>query len=323
MPQYKHLSHEERSILGHYRSRRLSMREIARRMNRNVSTISREVKRNKYVNGRYAAHHAQSYYRGRLRRSRSGTNFSSQQWLQVFKMLAEQFSPEQISGRLKLNGSLSISHETIYKYIWADKQRGGDLHIELRGSRKKRRKRHNSKDSRGRLAGKKMIDLRPEEIEKRLQLGHWEIDTVHGSGRKAIVTIVERATGYVLIGQLDSKRVVDLNARTSKLIRRNPELFKTITADNGVEFHGYKKLERRHNLGFYFAFPYHSWERGSNENTNGLIRQYLPKGCSMEDLTQWQCNMIANKLNNRPRKRYNYMTPKEMLDQMESVALRA
>ena len=292
-------------------------------MNRNVSTISRELKRNRSNNGRYAAYHAQSYYRGRLRRSRSGTNFSSKQWQQVLKLLAKQFSPEQISGLLKLEGSLNISHETIYKYIWIDKGHGGELYKELRGSGKKRRKRYNSKDSRGRLAGKKMIDMRPTEVEKRLQLGHWEIDTVHGSGRKAIVTIVERATGYVLIGQLDSKRVVDLNGRTSKLIRRAPELFKTITADNGVEFHGYKKLERKHNLDFYFAFPYHSWERGTNENTNGLIRQYLPKGCSMEKLTQRECNMIANSLNNRPRKRYNYMTPKEMLDQMASVALRA
>ena len=292
-------------------------------MDRNVSTISRELKRNKSVNGRYAALHAQSYYRGRLRRSRSGTNFSSKQWQQVFRLLAKQFSPEQISGRLKLDGSLNISHETIYKYIWTDKKYGGELYKELRGSRKQRRKRYNSKDSRGRLAGKKMIDMRPAEVEKRLQLGHWEIDTVHGSGRKAIVTLVERATGYALIGQLDSKRVAELNGRTSKLIRRTPELFKTITSDNGVEFHGYKKLERKHNLDFYFAFPYHSWERGTNENTNGLIRQYLPKGCSMEELTQRQCNMIAHRLNNRPRKRYNYMTPKEMLDQMASVALRA
>lgn len=323
MSQYKHLSIEERSIIGHYRIHRLSLREIARRMNRNVSTISRELKRNRYPNGRYIACRAHSYYRVRLRRSRSGSNFTPDNWQLVLNKLSQQCSPEQISGRLKLEGSLNISHETIYKYIWHDKKHGGELYKELRGSRKQRRKRYNSKDSRGRLAGKKMIDSRPAEIEERLKLGHWEIDTVHGSGRKAIVTIVERATGYVLIGQLDSKKVADLNSRTSKLIRRNPALFKTITADNGVEFHGYKKLERRHNLDFYFAFPYHSWERGTNENTNGLIRQYLPKGCSMEELTQRQCNTIANKLNNRPRKRYNYMTPKEMLDNLRSVALSA
>ena len=323
MSHYKHLSHEERSILGHYRLRRLSLREIARRMNRNVSTISRELKRNRYTNGRYVAFHAQSYYRGRIRRSRSGTNFTPKQWQLVFDQLAMQHSPEQISGRLKLENSLSISHETIYKYIWIDKKYGGELYKELRGSRKQRRKRYNSKDSRGRLAGKKMINTRPSEIEDRLKLGHWEIDTVHGSGRKAIVTLVERSTGYVMIGQLDSKTVADLNARTSKLIKRKPQHFKTITADNGSEFHGYKKLEKKHALDFYFAFPYHSWERGTNENTNGLIRQYLPKGCSMEDLTQPQCNHIAHKLNNRPRKRYNFMTPQEMLDQLESVALSA
>ncbi|MGJ8674238.1 IS30 family transposase [Rubritalea sp.] len=323
MSHYKHLSREERSILGHYRLRRLSLREIARRMNRNVSTISRELERNRYTNGRYVAHHAQSYYQGRLKRSRKGTNFSSKQWRHVITLLELQFSPEQISGRLKLEKALSISHETIYKYIWADKKHGGKLYKQLRGSSKQRRKRYSSKDSRGRLAGKKMIDVRPPEIEKRLDLGHWEIDTVHGSGKKAIVTLVERATGYVMIGQLDSKKVVDLNARTSKLIRRKPQHFKTITADNGVEFHGYKKLEKRHDLDFYFAFPYHSWERGTNENTNGLIRQYLPKGCSMENLTQRQCHFIEHRLNNRPRKRYNYMTPKEMLAQLDSVALSA
>jgi len=166
-----------------------------------------------------------------------------------------------------------------------------------------------------------MIDSRPAEIESRLKVGHWEIDTVHGSGKKAIVTLVERSTGYVLIGQLDSKKVADLNSRTSKLIRRNSAHFETITADNGCEFHGYQKLEKRHAITFYFAYPYHSWERGSNENANGLIRQYLPKGCSMEKLTQTQCNVIANKLNNRPRKRYDYQTPKEMLEILTNVAL--
>ena len=216
-----------------------------------------------------------------------------------------------------------MSHETIYQYIWHDKRHGGELYKHLRGANKRRRKRYNTKGSRGRLAGKKMTNTRPIEVEKHLKTGHWEIDTVHGSGRKAIVTLVERVTGYVMIGQLDSKTIVDLNSRTSKLIKRSPLAFKTITADNGCEFHGYKKLEKRHHLDVYFAFPYHSWERGSNENTNGLIRQYLPKGCSMENLTQIECNLIANKLNNRPRKRFDYRTPNEMLEKLSTVALHA
>ena len=160
-------------------------------------------------------------------------------------------------------------------------------------------------------------------MQARFKVGHWEIDTVHGKGKgkKSIVTLVERATGYVMIGQLNRRTVADLNSRTSKLINRRPAYFETITADNGCEFHGYKKLEKRHNLAVYFAYPYHSWQRGTNENTNGLIRQYLPKGCSMEKLTQIECNSIARKLNNRPRKRYGFQTPLEMLEKLTSVAL--
>jgi len=292
-------------------------------MDRNVSTITREIKRNKRPDGRYRAFHAHNHYIARLRRERRGTTFSQREWSIVIKLLKQDFSPDQISGLLKKQGKLSISHETIYKYIWKEKRAGGELYKHLRCSSKQRRKRYSSYDSRGRLAGKKMIDTRPSEIEKRLKVGHWEIDTVHGKGKGSIVTLVERATGYVLIGQLDSRKVVDLNHRTSKLINRRSKLFKTITADNGVEFHGYKKLEKRHEISFYFAYPYHSWERGTNENTNGLIRQYLPKGCSMEKLTQIECNAIANKLNNRPRKRYQYQTPEEMLEKLTSVALSA
>lgn len=323
MKNYKHLTSEERSVIAHYKSQKISMREMARRMNRNVSTISREIKRNLYVNGGYKAYHAQSYYRARLRRCRRGTNFSLKVWKQVINLLVQQYSPEQISGRLKRDRKLSISHETIYQYIWKDKKLGGELYKHLRGSSKIRRKRYKSKDSRSRLAGKKMIDTRPLEIEKRLKLGHWEIDTVHGKGRKSIVTLVERATGYVMIGQINARTIAELNSRTSKLIARKSELFQTITADTGCEFHGYKKLEKKHQLAVYFAYPYHSWQRGTNENTNGLIRQYLPKGCSMEGLTQVECNAIANKLNNRPRKWYDYQTPQEMLDKLASVALSA
>jgi len=291
------------------------MREMARRLNRSVSTISREIKRNLYVNGRYKSFHAQNYYKARVKRCRRGSNFSKAEWSLVIDLLAKQYSPEQIAGRLKREAKLNISHETIYNYIWNDKKHGGELYKELRGARKIRRKRYNSKDSRGRLAGKKMIDTRPGEVEKRLKVGHWEIDTVHGKGKKSIVTLVERATGYVMIGQLNRRTVTDLNKRTSKLINRNPEYFDTITADNGCEFHGYKKLEKRHKLSVYFAYPYHSWQRGTNENTNGLIRQYLPKGL--------ECNVIARKLNNRPRKRYGFQTPLEMLKKLTSVALPA
>ena len=214
---------------------------------------------------------------------------------------------------MKRAKSLSISHETIYRYIWRDKKAGGDLHIHLRCSLKKRRKRHRTNDSRGRLAGKRHISERPTSVEARRRIGHWEIDTVIGeiNQRDCIVTIVERKTGYVLIGKLTRRNQEELAKRTVFLLRRHPGRFSTITADNGTEFHGYKTIEKRVGVKFYFATPYHSWERGCNENMNGLIRQYLPKRTSMAGVTQRDCDRIARKLNRRPRKRHGYRTPEE------------
>ena len=235
--------------------------------------------------------------------------------------LRQDLSPEQVAGRLGRKGLLAISHETIYQYIWRDKKRGGDLYTHLRGARKQRRKRYGKYDSRGRLANKTMIDERLEEANKRLETGHWEVDTVHGIDKAGIATIVDRKTGYVMIGQLAARTKKATNKRMIQMIRRCPERFITITSDNGSEFHGYHKVEQSCDVKFYFAWPYHSWERGTNENTNGLIRQYLPKGTSMKDLTQVECNAIARRLNNRPRKRLGYRTPSEVFNDISNVAL--
>lgn len=206
-----------------------------------------------------------------------------------------------------------MSHETIYQYIRRDKSDGGTLWNHLRQSTKQRRKRYNAYDSRGRLAAKRHISERPASVETRKYKGHWEIDTVHGRGsHHCIVTLLERKTGFVIIGKLPNKTTTSLNKRTIKLISRDLNNFKTITSDNGTEFHQYKKIEESCKAKFYFANPYHSWERGSNENVNGLIRQYLPKTKSMANLTQQRCDEIAAQLNQRPRKRYNYKTPEEM-----------
>ena len=154
--------------------------------------------------------------------------------------------------------------------------------------------------------------LVPANVEARQDKGHWEIDTVMGKGSKdCIVTLVERKTGFVQIGKLRDRTTASLNKKTIALINRDSKAYQTITADNGTEFHQYKKIEARHQVLFYFANPHHSWERGSNENANGLIRQYLPKGTSMEGLTQQQCNAIASQLNSRPRKRLGYKTPEK------------
>ena len=310
---YMHLNDDERHRIAALRSAGKSIRKIADELGRSASTISREVKRNAYpTDGRYRAFHACSMYKGRRSRARTGTQYSDEEWKLVRELLCRDYSPEQIAGWLKKEELMTISHETIYQYVLRDRKTGGKLYKHLRHSRKKRRKRYGKYDSRGVLAGKRQIEERPKEANERSEIGHWEIDTVHGKGKEAIATIVDRKTGYVMIGQLKNKTVEVTNKRIREFVMKHPESFKTITSDNGTEFHGYKKIEEKCDVEFYFAKPYHSWERGSNENTNGLIRQYLPKGKSMKGLTQAKCNAIAERLNNRPRKRHGYRTPNEM-----------
>lgn len=231
-------------------------------------------------------------------------------------MIRRFWSPEQVAGSLRRRGHLRISHETIYRHIWEDRRRGGHLHRYLRCALKQRRKRYGFYDSRGRLAGKRMIQERPGHIQLRRQSGHWEIDTVLGKGsRHCIVSLVERKSGYVQIGKLKARNVEQTTGITIELIRRRPELFRTITADNGTEFHGYTDIERATDVAFYFATPHHAWKRGTNENTNGLIRQFLPKNSSMARITQQDCDAIARRLNTRPRKRHGYRTPEQILFQ--------
>jgi len=179
-------------MIGALLCMRLNQSEIARCLERPRSTISREIGRNSYSDGAYRAHHAVSKASGRRRRSRHGSHFAPAEWAVVEKLLRADYSPEQVSGHLKLTGRLNISHETIYKHVWEDKRNGGTLHTHLRGAGKRRRKRYGAYDSRGRLAGKRPISDRPEEAENRNRLGDWEIDTVLGSGRACILTLVDR-----------------------------------------------------------------------------------------------------------------------------------
>jgi len=205
----------------------------------------------------------------------------------------------QVVSTLQKNLTLSISHETIYKHIWADKASGGKLYTHFRQSQKKRRKRYNANDSRGILAGKRHISERSKTIEERKRIEHWEIDTVMGSGdHHCILTLVERKIGITLIGKLKNKTKAETKACLLRLIRLH-----------------------RKKIKFYFATPYHSRERGTNENTKGLIRQYLPKRKSMASLTQKQCSRIAHQLNTRPRERHDFKTPLELYKKKPSVAL--
>ena len=291
--------------------------EIARNLGRHRSTICREVQRNcARWDGHYRPSIAVERTSGRRSRSRKKSQFRPSDWRQVLELLHQDWSPEQISGHLRAARTLSISHETIYRHVKRDRRRGGLLYQHLRFWKKKWRKLYRSRDSRGRLPGKRMIGERPASIEERMQIGHWEIDTVMGryGTRPCIVTLVERKTGYLVVGKLEARTKDEANRRILQLINRCSDRFETITADNGTEFHGYEDIERVTDVKFYFAQPYHSWERGTNENTNGLIRQYLPKGMSMEGLTQLQCNAIADRLNNRPRKRHGYRTPAQLFN---------
>ena len=311
---YRQLSPEERYMLAALRRQGLNQSQIAVALGRHRSTVCREVRRNSTrADGHYRATTAQERTNGRRSRSRRNQRFTPKDFFLVDDLLCQQWSPEQVSGHLRQTGQLAISHETIYRHIWRDKQAGGLLYTHLRGARKKRRKRYGAYDSRGRLADKRPITERPAAVETRRQLGHWEIDTVMGTGSKdCIVSLVERKTGLVLIGKLADRTTASLNRRVIRLTNGHNRAFKTITADNGTEFHDYKHIEARTPAIFYFAKPYHSWERGSNENANGLIRQYLPKGTSMARLSQHQCNSIARKLNSRPRKRLGFKTPLEV-----------
>lgn len=303
-------------MLSALRRQGFSSAEIARVLGRSRSTIGREIRRNStHPDGCYRPDRAHEAANGRRSRSRRNSRFNADDWRLVEDLLRADLSPEQVSGRLLAEGRLRISHETIYIHIWTDKHRGGQLCRHLR-QRPKYRKRYGTNEKRGRLAGKRHISERPAVVELRQELGHWEMDTVGGSDKHCVATLVERVSGSVLIGKLPDHTKAALNECVIPLINEQPDLFKTITVDNGTEFHGYEEIERATGVTFYFATPYHSWERGSNENTNGLIRQYLPKRRSMKDLTQSRCDEIACILNNRPRKRLGFMTPIELLHQL-------
>lgn len=314
---YRQLTEHERYTISKLRKAGHSVSEIAQILERHRSTIYREYERNStQVRSclTYCPSKAQERRNGRLRRSRRGRRHEDWQYARVENLLRQQWSPEQIAHTVRKHEEFRISFQTIYRHVRRDWKAGGQLYLELR-RRYKRRKRHYGLERRGRLQGKRMIDERPAEVETRQTHGHWEIDTVMGASceKPCIVTLTERATGYLRIGKLANRTTKALNRRTVKLMHATGAPFLTITADNGTEFHGYPQIEAATGTTVYFARPHHPWERGTNENTNGLIRQYLPKGQSMASLTQRQCDAIAHKLNTRPRKRLGYDTPQQRL----------
>ena len=223
------------------------------------------------------------------------------------------WSPDQISGYLQKENIASISHERIYQFLIADKKVGGALYTHLRHSGKKRKKRYGSKDRRGQIKNRISIDERPKIVDRKLRIGDWEGGTIIGKQQqKAIVTLVDRASKMTRIGPVATKHSDIVAAIMIKLLVPMESTSHTVTLDNGKEFSGHGKIAESLNINIYFAHPYSSWERGLNENTNGLIRQYIKKGSSFEGVTNERINFIEGRLNNRPRKSLGYSTPNEV-----------
>lgn len=314
MRTYTQLSLEERYFISSQHARRISFAQIARDLGRSTSTITREYHCNLRPTGYYAAFVAHSYATARRRSSRRGSNFPDRFWNRIRELIDEDFSPEQIVSQLQIEHIGVISIQSIYRFIKMDRSQGGDLYKHMRIMPKVRRKLYRSLDSRGVLRGKRYISERPDYINDRSELGHWEGDTVMGKDRhQCLLTLVERKSGANRLVKLNNRTAANVNAALIQIISKEPHLFKTITFDNGSEFHRYQKLEEKTGIICYFANPHHPWERGSNENFNGLLRQYFPKGRSLSHIGHVKVLAISDKLNTRPRKRLGFKTPKEVI----------
>jgi len=312
---YHQLTQDERYVIARMHARGKSLREIGRCIGRDASTISREYRRNVTPHdGYYRADKAHAIALRKRWQTRKKSQYSQQEWNAIEALIERKWSPKQIAGRRRLKGSRAISPETIYRRVRANRAAGGKLWRHMRHMSKFGRKRRASPATRGRVLGKRHISERPREVDLRIRIGHYEGDTVMGPDqRHCVLTMVERVSGLVDIRKLTARNKEQATTALARTIIKFKGTIKTITLDNGTEFHDYKQLEQMFaDVKFYFATPYHSWERGTNENTNGLIRQYLPKGMCLKSLTQAQCNWIANELNNRPRERLGFRTPAEV-----------
>jgi IS30 family transposase len=313
MRPYTQLSQDERYFISSHRARNISFSQIARDLGRSTSTVTREHARNLRPSGWYAAFVAHSYANTRRRKCRSHSHTPKRYRKIIIKLLRQEWSPEQISAYLRQREQYCISFQTIYRWIKKDRRRGGNLFTNLRIVPKRRRKRYGSKDSRGVLAGKRLITERPAYIDDRSSIGHWEGDTVMGKDKhQCILTMVERKTGMSRMAKLSNRTAQNTNSALLKIISKETHMFKSITFDNGTEFHSYKEIEKAFPVTCYFANPHHPWERGSVENFNGLLRQYFPKGTSLSYVGNKRLGLVSNRLNSRPRKRHEFKSPKEV-----------
>jgi IS30 family transposase len=320
MKHYKHLTREQRYTIECMNRQQCPQQSIAEAIGVDPSTISRELQRAGMNSDSYSHLPAQKHADAR---EWKGRRISPELLIQVeSKLRLEQWSPEQISGHFRKENLGQISHETIYQHIYRDQKSGGNLHLQLRHHCKTYRKRGLGRERRGRIKNQVMIDQRPAIVAERSRLGDWEVDTVIGGpGGKVLVTIVERKSRYTLIALVPNKKSAPVTE--GMLLELEPHKAKvlTLTYDNGKEFSEHEKIAEQLEAKGYFAHPYHAWERGLNENTNGLIRQYFPKGSDFSKLTQQEVKRVELLLNTRPRKCLAYQTPHDIFHPPPPLAL--
>ena len=308
---YNQITQEERYQIYALLKAGNNQTEIAMILNRHKSTISREIRRNTGLRG-YRPQQAQRLADQR-KDDKACPRIGDTVWADVVRLIRQEWSPEQVSLWLKAEYSICVSHEWIYHYILQDKLSGGDLYRHLR-CQKQRRKRYGSYNRRGQIVDRISIDERPAVVDARSRFGDWELDTIIGKGhQQVIVSLTERKSRYTLIHKVKRKTAADVSKAIIRLLLPLNNHVKTLTSDNGKEFAEHKTIAQTLNADFYFAHPYASWERGLNENTNGLIRQYFPKNKDFTSITQKEINHVMDKLNNRPRKCLGIKTPTQVL----------
>lgn len=285
---------------------------IATLLQRSASTISRELRRNKGLRG-YRPGQAQRLSDNRRNRAHKARKIDDWVRHDIETLIRQELSPQQVVGYLERDQKLSLHHETIYQLIYADKAAGGDLYQHLRIASKPYRKRYGSYDRRGKIPNRRGIEERPAIVEKRSRIGDWEGDTIIGKGkRSALLTLLERKTLYTIIVKLTGKNAEQLADAAIGAMKHLKDKVKTITFDNGLEFAQHERIAAALDADIYFANPYCSWERGANENVNGLIRQYFPKGTDFNDVTDVEIEAVMERLNNRPRETRGFKSPNEL-----------
>lgn len=319
---YTHLTRDERYQIEGLRKAGLNGRRIACILQRDPSTIYRELARNG-VAGSYCPRQADCLARERAKACANGPRVDPQLWHWAREALIEGWSPEEISGRLKIENH-RLSHETIYRRVYAEKRNGGRLWRHLR-CQKPHRKRYGRYDRRGRTrpVGATPIELRPAIVATRSTFGHWEGDTMLDSRmRSALVTLAERKSRYTLLAKVERKTASLVTRAVTRLLAPFKPLAKTLTVDNGKEFSDHQAISKALQIDCYFARPYASWQRGTIENTNGLLRQYFPRSRSISTIRTSEIQRAMDKLNHRPRKCLRFRTPHEVFTEaLQAVAL--